>query len=77
MTLTITFSGIAEVDKHLVTFLSISHDVYAGGELYLPCLVQSINAFFSGIKDQKYTDCMLKTSMRVFVHSFSGLTFHT
>lgn len=31
MTLTVTFNGMAEVDKYIVTFLSISHDVYVGG----------------------------------------------
>lgn len=32
ITLTVTFNGIAEVEKYLVTFLNISHDVYVGGE---------------------------------------------
>ncbi|KAH0607747.1 uncharacterized protein H6S33_002781 [Morchella sextelata] len=30
MTLTVTFNGVAEVDKCLLTFLNISHEVYSG-----------------------------------------------
>ncbi|RPB00974.1 hypothetical protein L873DRAFT_1678550 [Choiromyces venosus 120613-1] len=33
MTLTVTFTGVAEVDKNLATFLSISHDLYSGGRI--------------------------------------------
>jgi hypothetical protein len=33
MTLTITFTGTAEVDKYLITFIEISHELYTGGML--------------------------------------------
>lgn len=55
MTLTVTFNGIAEVDKYLVTFLSISHDIYVGGE---PFLVQryTYNDTYRDVRRNKLTE---------------------
>lgn len=70
MTLTVTFNGVAEVDKYLFTFLNISHEVYSGD------LQEGLRTFLFGF-NFPYLNLPPSSKNPNLVYSFIAKLTHT